>query len=170
GQANALSFNQFKNITCGEGGAMLTNVERIYHRMMIYHDTGCYTRPHASQIKVLFFAGQNYRASEIMGAMLGVQLSRLDGVLRGLQTRRALLAKLLAHSPQFVVGRHNDPAHAVALTIQFPTAKEAKEFVEQHQGLVSRPIDSGRHVYPNWQPLLEQNVVHPKLNPYAWAH
>jgi dTDP-4-amino-4,6-dideoxygalactose transaminase len=169
GHANAFSFNQFKNITCGEGGAILTDDDRVYERARIYHDVGAYTRSGSSKVKEPFFVGQNYRANEIMGAMLGVQLGRLDGILRNLRARRAVLAEILSKSKCFQLGRHNDPANAVGLTIQFPNGDEAKHFVAQHRGSVSRALDSGIHVYSNWLPVLSQGVFHPKMNPYAWA-
>jgi len=170
GHVSAFSFNQFKNITCGEGGVMMTNDDRIHDRAMVYHDTGAFTRPRASKIKEPFFPGVNYRATEVMGAMLGVQLRRLDGFLKGLRVRRAILAELLAKSARFRVCPHHDPAHAVAISILFPTVAEAQAFVARHPAAVGRPIDTGRHVYTNWEPLLSQNVFHPKMNPYKWAH
>ncbi len=170
GHANAFSFNQYKNITCGEGGACMTDDDRVYERMLIYHDTGCYTRDHASKIKESFFAGQNYRANELMGAMLGVQLRRLDRILRGLHARRKALAEILSRARQFKIGVHNDPENAVGLTLTFPSAKDAREFAGKHKGKVSVAIDSGRHVYTNWQPLLSRSTFHPKMNPYRWAH
>ena len=30
-------------------------------------------------------------------------------------------------------------------------------------------IDSGRHVYTNWEPLLEQRSFNPKMNPFNWT-
>jgi len=33
-----------------------------------------------------------------------------------------------------------------------------------------RPIDTGRHVYTNWEPIMEQHGGHcEKLNPFRWA-
>ena len=37
-------------------------------------------------------------------------------------------------------------------------------------GPVQRLIDTGRHVYTNWQPILAKRMAHPAMNPYAWAH
>lgn len=169
GHANAFSFNQFKNITCGEGGASLTNDARVFERMRIYHDTGAYTRASTTRVKEPFFAGQNYRASELLGALLGVQLGRLDGILRGLRERRAVLAELLSKSQRFQINPHNAPADAVALTIQFASENEARAFAAQQPGRVAVALDSGRHIYPNWLPLMNQGTFHPKMNPYAWA-
>ena len=38
----------------------------------------------------------------------------------------------------------------------------------QHR--LGRPIDSGLHVYTNWEPLMKQRTHHPQLDPFAWAH
>ena len=169
GHVGAFSFNQFKNITCGEGGAIVTNNEVAIERMRIYHDTGAYTRASTSKVKIPFFAGQNYRASEIMGAILGVQLGRLDGILQKLRVRRAALVEILSKSKRFKVGPHNDPADAVGLTIQFENEQEARQVAQQNKDCMSIVLDSGRHVYTNWEPLLNQGVFHPAMNPYKWA-
>ena len=70
---------------------------------------------------------------------------------------------------RFRVGPHNDPAQAVALTLQFASAPEARAFCTQNPGRASVALDSGRHVYPNWLPLMNQGTFHPKMNPYVWA-
>jgi dTDP-4-amino-4,6-dideoxygalactose transaminase len=38
GEAGAFSFNQYKNLTAGEGGAVITNDDRIFPRARMYHD------------------------------------------------------------------------------------------------------------------------------------
>ena len=40
GDAGAMSFNYFKIISAGEGGALLTSNEMVYKRASIYHDSG----------------------------------------------------------------------------------------------------------------------------------
>ena len=39
GDAGAYSFNYFKVITSGEGGALVTNNRQVYERALIYHDS-----------------------------------------------------------------------------------------------------------------------------------
>lgn len=168
GHAGAFSFNQFKNITCGEGGAVLTNDDVVYDRAMIYHDTGAFTRDHASKIKEPFFAGVNYRVSEVQGAILYEQLKRMDGIVKKLVSRRKAIAEILSKGKGFKICPHNDPVNAAAIHIIFKTIDEAADFAETHQ--LSRPIGSGRHVYTNWEPLMKQKTFHPKMNPYKWAH
>src|SRR5690606_11075464 len=43
GNAGAFSFNQYKNLNSGEGGAVLTSDDRIFSRARMYHDVGSYT-------------------------------------------------------------------------------------------------------------------------------
>lgn len=167
GHTGAYSFNQYKNITSGEGGAVVTNDDRTYERSLMYHDAGAFTRNYASSIKEPFFPGVNYRASEIQGAILGEQLKRLDGILAKLQERRKIMVDIFAGTDKFKVVEHNDEANAVGLDIIFDSPKKALAFKEKHKiGLL---IESGRHVYTNWEPLLEQRSFHPKMNPFNWT-
>ena len=168
GHTGALSFNQFKNITCGEGGAVLTNDDRFYERALMYHDAGCFTRDHASKIKEPFFPGVNYRVSEIQGAILGEQLKRLDGILENLMSNRKILAQALTNAEGFRIAPHHNEAYAANLCIQFSSTDVAADFCGKHK--TPRIIESGRHVYTNWDPLLGQHSFHPKMNPFAWAH
>ena len=48
----------------------------------------------------------------------------------------------------------DDPADAIA----FGRTKGAR-----------RLIDTGRHVYTNWQPIISRHPQHPRLDPYKWA-
>ena len=163
----AYSFNQFKNITCGEGGALVTANDRYYERAQMYHDAGAFTRNYASSVKEPFFPGVNYRASEIQGAIMGEQLKRLDKIIRKLQEGRKIITDVFTGTDKFKVAAHNDEPNAVGLVIIFDSQKDALAFKEKQKiGLL---IESGRHVYTNWDPLIEQRSFHPKMNPFNWA-
>ncbi|MDD5728536.1 MAG: DegT/DnrJ/EryC1/StrS family aminotransferase [Victivallales bacterium] len=168
GHAGAFSFNMYKNITCGEGGTMVTNDDKTYVRGLMYHDAGAFTRSYAEAIKEPFFPGVNYRVSEIQGAILGEQLKRLDGILTNLKTKREVMLEVFSQTDKFRVTPHNAEPEAVGLVITFESPAEAKEFKEQHGGGVLL-IESGRHVYTNWDPLMEQRSFHPEMNPFKWA-
>lgn len=167
GHTGAYSFNQYKNITCGEGGAVVTNDDRTYERSLMYHDAGAFTRSYASSVKEPFFPGVNYRVSEIQGAIMCEQLKRLDGILAKLQARREIMVDIFAGTDKFKVVKNNDETCAVGLAIIFDSSKDALAFKEKHKtGLL---IESGRHVYTNWEPLMEQRSFHPKMNPFNWT-
>jgi len=168
GDAGTYSFNQFKNITCGEGGALVTNNNRTYERALMYHDAGAFTRNYASSVKEPFFPGVNYRVSEIQGAILGEQLKRLDKILKTLKEKRDIIFNIFSKIDKFRIAPENDEENSTSIAIIFDDKKDAIAFDEKNKiGLL---INSGRHVYTNWDPLLEQRSFHPKMNPFNWTH
>jgi dTDP-4-amino-4,6-dideoxygalactose transaminase len=173
GDIGAFSFNQFKTITAGEGGAIVTNDREMYEKALIQHDGGCLFRQHARRLSVPIFAGANYRVSEITGAILRVQLSRLDGLLRKLRERKRAAVEALQGSsacdPAPVHCVQGDCAQVVML--QVDTEARMRRLLRKllAQGIMAgTPIDdSTGHVYTHWQPVLQQQAAHhPGLNAY----
>ena len=84
GHAGAFSFNYYKNMTAGEGGAVCTADDALAERVKCAIDP-ChfYWQGRSDQQKP--FAGNGARASEIMGAMLNVQLDRLPGMIAAMR-------------------------------------------------------------------------------------
>jgi dTDP-4-amino-4,6-dideoxygalactose transaminase len=122
---------------------------------------------------VPFFAGVNYRINEFQSAILSVQMGRLPGILRDLRARKAAMRQILSKSKNFRVSRNHDVRGdcSTNLPILFPTAEKAIAFKQRFADICPsyRPIDTDRHVYTNWQPILKKQVHHPKLNPWKWA-
>ena len=167
GDLGALSFNHFKNMTSGEGGAVLCNDERLFTRALMYHDPGSFLRGHARSNEPLFGA-MNFRVSEITGAVLHAQLSRLDSLMARLKARRSLLAEAFSNLPDCRISPHNDPGNAVGLTIVF-NDERAAEFFGQTRG-VQRLIETNRHVFTNWEAVLCKRSFDERMNPHRWAH
>jgi dTDP-4-amino-4,6-dideoxygalactose transaminase len=159
GDMGVLSFNMYKNITCGEGGALLTNNDKFYERALMYHDAGCYTREHAKNMHEPFFPGVNYRVSEIQGAILGEQFKRLQGIIKNLQERRKILAEVFTLCDKFKIIKSNDESSAASIQIVFDKPLKNDSLVEK----------GGRHIYTNWEPLMQQNAFHENMNPFKWA-
>ena len=88
GDAAAFSFNYFKIISCGEGGALVTNERKVYERALIYSDSGANFRAYAAGLQEPIFIGMQIRATELMGAVLRVQAKRLDGIIADLRRMR----------------------------------------------------------------------------------
>lgn len=168
GDIGAFSFNQFKNLNSGEGGAVITNDDRYFTRARMYHDVGSYTRAYDSESNEPVFAGVNMRVSELTGAVLHAQISKLDPLLKRLRSRHAILASALSKTARLRVSPHNDPDNAVGLSVILDTEEEAKAFANQRG--VERLIDTGRHVYTNWIPIMTQRTFHDRMNPWKWAH
>lgn len=175
GDAGAFSFNHFKNIACGEGGALLTSNRKVYERGLYHHDMGCSFRGHAGELSEPPFLGNTYRMNEVLGAILRVQLGRLDSILKRLRERRnwVLDAVRACNSPLKV-----SPSADIAgdcgcfVTFIFPTIRQRELVAERARTLnkscgLGSPIDSGLHVYTNWSVLINrQGAHHPAMNPF----
>lgn len=167
GNAGAFSFNYFKIISCGEGGALTTNDRTLYERALVFHDGGAAFRPYATELGIPIFVGIQLRADEVMGAILRVQLRRLDGILSDLRRIRKRFEQELADVPGLRIAPNNDPEGdcGVVVAFQFDSEAKARAFAPQTGGWL--PIDSGKHVYSNWEPLLAKRVMHhPDMNPF----
>ncbi|MCB8942337.1 MAG: DegT/DnrJ/EryC1/StrS family aminotransferase [Ardenticatenaceae bacterium] len=166
GHAAAFSFNQHKNIKSGEGGALLTNDDRIHVRALMYHDVGSYIRGDGPGSDEPLFVGVNFRMPEIAAAILRPQLRSLDSMLGQRRKHRQIILRELAKLPQagWSVSPHNDEKAAANLTVKFDDPNKARAFASARG--MNRMIDTGRHVYTNWLSVLARRTAHPKSNPY----
>lgn len=173
GKVGAFSFNYYKIISCGEGGAIVTDDDEVYQRAAIFHDGGAVFRDHASEIKVPFFTGVNLRTNDILSAILRVQLTRLPGILAALRAEKQTILAQLEAVPALKPNPTNDPEGdcGVVAAFMLHSPRHAERFLARADELglaLESPINSGRHVYSNWSPILaKQGAHHPALNPYA---
>ena len=169
GHAGAFSFNYFKNMTCGEGGAVVTNDDHIAERARCAIDP-CHFYWQGQDEGLKPFAGAGARASELMGAMLNVQLDRIDGIIGAMRTNRQKLLDAtkglsnhgLRHSPM------HSPDHdcATHLFCILPADTAADTFAADTGGVVAGK--TGRHTFINWdQVLTQEGAHHTALNPYT---
>jgi dTDP-4-amino-4,6-dideoxygalactose transaminase len=171
GHAGAYSFNFFKNMTAGEGGALITNDDEVFGRAAIHHDGGLGFWEHGQHIRIPIFAGWCFRASEIEGAMLRVQLRRIDGLLRRTRANKARTMVGLVGSGLRLIKQHDLAGECgTTLGLLFDDKGQMRRFVAaaREQGAwLSSPIDSGRHVYSNWEPIMERRgSYHPALDAF----
>jgi len=164
GHAGAFSFNFFKIVVCGEGGALTTSDRNIYERAMIYHDGGCIFRGHKG-LRQAIFAGCNFRMNDILSAVLRVQMRRLGNVLAALRREKRLLMREMAGEKGFSFNPRNDPKGDCGTTLGlfFETRERAGEFVAsmKESGFRSwSPINSDKHVYVNWEPVMRRRGAH----------
>jgi dTDP-4-amino-4,6-dideoxygalactose transaminase len=175
GDAGAFSFNQFKNIACGEGGAFLTSDRKVYERGLYYHDMGCSFRNHAGELSEPPFLGNTFRMNEVLGAILRVQFGRLDSILQRLRERRDwVLEAVRAERAPLAISPSADLAGDCGCnaTFIFKTAQDRERVAARAKELnpacgLGSPIHSGLHVYTNWSVLLNrQGGHHPAMNPF----
>ena len=135
GKIGCFSFNNYKNITCGEGGAVLTNDPELFDRARLWHDAGTFVQSYDAPVKIPFFAGQDYRASEIQGALIWAQLKKMDFWLDELKKRVKFCTEMINSIGKYKVIPHNDPKNAAAMGLIFDTQEEFKEFSDRTKQL-----------------------------------
>lgn len=169
GDVGVFSFNYYKIISCGEGGCIVTNDRLIYEKVLVYHDSGfTFLSPSAKEVGIPIFIGLQLRANEIMGAILRVQMRRLDGILSDLRRiKKIFIEELKDTGVRFAPVNDPEGDCGVVVGFQFESEVEARRFA-QSQGVDGwLPIDTGKHVYSNWEPILEHRVGHhPRMNPF----
>jgi dTDP-4-amino-4,6-dideoxygalactose transaminase len=168
GHIGAFSFNYYKNMTCGEGGGVSVNDDRLAKRVRGAIDP-CHFYWNGRDDDDKPFAGNGARASELMGAMLNVQLDRLDGMISAMRDKKkrilegtASLGNLgLRPSPMNSPG--NDCSTQVMYTL--PSAEAANRFVAIFPSVIAGK--TGRHTYTEWdQVLIGAGAAHPAMNPF----
>ncbi|MBX3529628.1 MAG: DegT/DnrJ/EryC1/StrS family aminotransferase [Rhizobiaceae bacterium] len=168
GHAGAFSFNYFKNMTGGEGGGIASSDARVMERARCAIDP-CHFYWQGRSDSIRPFAGIGARASELMGAMLNVQLDRLDDMIASMRRqRRAVLDGIRPlHNIGLQPAPMNSPDHdcAAQLMLTMPSAEAAKQFVAVLPSVIASK--TGRHTFPQWdQVLMHEGAHHPALNPY----
>ncbi len=160
GDAGAFSLQFNKIITTGEGGVMITDRDDLYELALDVHDCAGSTRRGAGLPR---FAGWNFRASELQGAVARVQLSRLDGLLDRMRASQAWLAGRVSELPGLTLRRANDlGGDAGICVVAFAETPElAADAVDalRAEGVEATRIYSpdaiDLHVYPFWKPVLD---------------
>ena len=173
GHAGAFSFNYYKIISCGEGGAVVTDDEQVYLNALVYHDSGTVSR--GLVIDSPYFAGMNFRLNEILSAVLNVQAGRLDDILTALRQEKYRLMDEVGGGDDFDFNPVNDTAGDCASTLSlfFEEEERAISFAQNMNEAgfsAGRPVDLDRHVYTKWTPLLNGHAAHhPDLDPLKKA-
>ncbi|MCC5843838.1 MAG: aminotransferase class I/II-fold pyridoxal phosphate-dependent enzyme [Verrucomicrobia bacterium] len=172
GAVGGFSFNQFKIISCGEGGSCVTSDPGIAERLYMAQDGSCSVWPETGTMSQAFFCGGNFRFNELNAAMLRVQIKKLDKILKRLRKKRAELLQTLEIPDDCAFIRTHDEEGqcGVCLLIQAPTPGRA-EAVEKDLAAaghtVHRPINSGRHVYKAWDVVNSQRGgTHPEWDAF----
>jgi len=168
GTAGAMSFNYFKVISAGEGGAVLVNDLDTFEKSLIYHDVGTPYWSYERDLTYPHFVGSQFRACEIMAAVMRVQLTRLEGIVTDLRRIKKTLRDKVAGHKNITITPSNDFDGDVGTTlpITFESEAAARKFAENF-GDTTIPYDVNRHVYIYWRPIIEKRVTNnPYSNPY----
>lgn len=148
GKIGCFSFDYVKTVTCGEGGAIITDDEEVYTLAQAFTDhghdhlgadRGADKHPHI---------GTNFRLSELNAAVGVAQLAKLDHILDVQRMHKAFLKEALAGLRRLTFREVPDPAgdSATFLSFLLPTEEEARQ---ASQALGTAGVDSCFYWYDN---------------------
>lgn len=161
GTVGTYSFDPNKYLSTGEGGAIVTDDEDLFHRMEYYHDHG-----HVHSLEVERGAelksglGLNFRMSELEGALGLVALEKMDDALASLRHTKKNILDGVAHlAGKGLIARPClDAEGDIATHVSFllPTAEITKGFkaAAAKEGLgLNLLSDNTWHYAAHWEAL-----------------
>jgi dTDP-4-amino-4,6-dideoxygalactose transaminase len=159
GAAGIYSFNEYKTITCGDGGMLITSDEDLYRRAFAMHDQGHSPNRRGIEIGNRSFLGLNFRMTELEGAVLLAQVRRLDQIRDHLRANRDLVKSIVEDVPGIAFRCLPDPAGDLAthLVIIFPDAASAGAVTEELGSITL--ATSGWHVYTQMEHVLAGRTI-----------
>jgi 8-amino-3,8-dideoxy-alpha-D-manno-octulosonate transaminase len=172
GDAGAFSLQLDKNITSGEGGAIVTNDWDVYDRAVRYQDQGGQFTTSKGEIRDHTsgepFIGVNLRMNEIAGAIAEIQLGRLPGMISEMRARAHSIRRRLSDLPVEWRRIPDEEGEGGNLTMFFETAEKAGEFAEalRAEGIPAGRVYGGRPVYAN-PAVLAQRTPWERGAPFA---
>jgi dTDP-4-amino-4,6-dideoxygalactose transaminase len=93
GQAGCFSFQVSKNLSGGEGGAIITNDEDFAEKCFAFHNNG------RGRKRGLFSGGANLRMTEFQAALLLAQMTRIEAQAKARDENGKYLTHLLQEIP-----------------------------------------------------------------------
>lgn len=108
GDAGTFSFDFVKTITCGEGGAVLTNTKDVYLKCDGYTDHGHDHKGADRGAELHPFVGYNYRISELHAAIGVAQIGKLNNFLSIQKKNHGALKTILSSIPEITFRKIHD--------------------------------------------------------------
>jgi 8-amino-3,8-dideoxy-alpha-D-manno-octulosonate transaminase len=125
GRMGCFSFDPVKTITCGEGGAVVTDDAELYARADQYADHGHDHVGHDRGLEGHPILGTNHRISELNAAVGLAQLRKLDRILEIQRRNQLRLREALSRYPGITFRDVPDPAGDSATFLSFFLPDEA---------------------------------------------
>jgi len=167
GSMGCFSFDYVKTITCGEGGAVITNDSSLYTTAQAFADHG-HDHLGADRGKddhpVL---GYNYRISELNAAVGLAQLRKLDQILEKQRKHKLIYISILkdCESVSFREIPDENGDSATFLSILLPdettTRNALKQFSDNNVGGAIYWYDNNWHYFRQWEHLKTLNWPSP---------
>ncbi|KPM33610.1 Glutamine-scyllo-inositol transaminase [Croceitalea dokdonensis DOKDO 023] len=165
GDLGCFSFDFVKTITCGEGGAMITNNETYAKNADHYSDHGHDHYGMDRGAEGHPFLGYNFRISELNAAVGCAQIQRLDEFVAIQQKHYSILRNALSEIPEITFRRvpEGGVENYSFLNFFLPTEELARK---AHLALGEAGVaacfywyDNNWHYYKKWQHLIEKKAL-----------
>lgn len=165
GDLGCFSFDYVKTITCGEGGALITNNKAYYENAHKYSDHGHDHIGNNRGAEEHPFLGYNFRISEMNAAVGVAQLARLDDFLAIQKRNYTLLREALSQIPEVVFRTVPDGGEENYSFLNFfmPSGELAQI---AHQELIEAGVDgcfywfdNNWHYYRKWEHLTDRKSL-----------
>ena len=98
GDIGCFSLNDFKHISAGDGGMILTDNEDLYYKAMMFADKN-FNRLGTEVVKNIPYLAPNYRMNELTAAVGLAQLDRVEDICAKRNVYGTKLSKALEESP-----------------------------------------------------------------------
>jgi dTDP-4-amino-4,6-dideoxygalactose transaminase len=184
GDMGIFSFQMNKNMSSGEGGCVVTNDPRLYHRAMAAHDNG-YARDGSGRAMYddldLCFWGRGCRLDEMRGAILRVQLEKLPKIIAHMRQSKYRLRRALEDFPQVrlrrIVDTDGDTGCFLILTLESKNEARRIQQALRAEGIATLPqgitdvvmTDWGLHIYSNIVSLVNKTSTDGRGFPWSLA-
>ncbi len=180
GDAGTFSFDFVKTMTCGEGGAILTNKEDVYIKADGYSDHGHDHLGADRGADLHPFIGYNFRISELHAAVGLAQIRKLNSFLTIQRNNHKELKRQLSEVSEISFRQIPDPAgdSCTFLSWFLPTEQIARAVVAElkAQGILAGNFywfDNNWHYIRKWDHLKKSvtlNALAPEIKKAVMEH
>jgi 8-amino-3,8-dideoxy-alpha-D-manno-octulosonate transaminase len=178
GTIGCFSFDYYKVIVSGEGGFVTTDDEWLYTRAQSWHDCAACWRPDRfarERKEGELFCGENYRMSELEGAVALAQIRKADRMIAGYRRAKKLIKEAIEKFNGMSFRRLTDEAGdtGICLVMFLPDADTTRRALEamQAEGVPAGGIYDSKvrdwHVYYYWEHILDRKSVAPDRLPWS---
>jgi len=138
GTMGCFSFDYYKVMVSGEGGFITTDDEWLYTRAQSWHDCAACWRPDRfarERKEGELFCGENYRMSELEGAVALAQIRKVDKMLAGYRRAKKQIKESIENVPGLSFRRitDEDGDTAICLVMFLPDAEITKKALQAIQ-------------------------------------
>ena len=167
GDMGSFSFDFVKTITCGEGGAIITNNDEYALRADQYTDHGHDHIGNDRGVESHDYMGTNYRISELHAAVGLGQIKKMDDFIGIQRKNHGVLKAALSTIPEVSFRRIPDQEGDSCgfLSFYMPTAELSNKVVEAFKefGIDAywNYFDNNWHYIRKWDHLKEIKSLHP---------